>query len=816
MNNSKVTVTDSHDSGIVEHQPSVSARRSPPSFTVEYESGYESSFLPRTSLHSVWSDLAVEDQSGDGSSVSARRPLRSIRSMRSSLGAVHQPLEVTEARSYESSRVDSPECSSPPSYMVQPVTSNTLDLGYLDEIEQRGDSCKFCKLVADSARITMTESQTNPRRFRQKGVKEPEYRIKCILRKCHLCTVRSVYTRGRVSGPRVGSRAGSRSNLDLVINRLELRLSPFEPTLSDIELQPCFFPVPSIEEYWLQSSHGNELARVKGSGRHVPQVADTMLFEKWIEQCETLHADRCACPVWLQDAYMPSNLKVIDVNGMCISDALPDCRYLALSYVWGDAASRGAVQTTRENNASRRTRGGLNGDFPQAIKDALELVRSLGERYLWVDAICINQDDDVEKAAFISQMDKIFAGALLTIIAAGSTAAHGLPGLRPGSREVSQPYVRVGDKLAIMRRVAQHDQHRLQHSEWNQRGWTFQERYVSRRCLIFTGKQVYWKCQMGIWNEENVFEPPRPRHWAMGGYFACCDKFEEDEVFTKRSMSHLVSQYSTRKFTFPRDALDGLSGILHLMQINTGELFHWGLPTSRFDQALTWYGGRKRIKDSRRMIYPDGTVAEVPFPSWTWVSYQGSGCHMAPANGQLEKRSRAGKSGSELKFYKVSNDGRVAPLAGLLVFDSGSLPAGEEDPFEAMRKEWKGSCHIPEDSFTEAHPFRDSGRLLFWTSYARLRLRRSDSAIIAGDGMEVGHLGFISWTISFRDADLYDFIVVSRVARIRSAWETRKLNVILVRWHRDEPVVCSRVALGTVEEARWITVDREWRKVILA
>jgi Heterokaryon incompatibility protein (HET) len=789
INNSKGTVTDSHDGESVEHQVPVSARQSlssaPPSFTVEYKSDHESSRSIRRPLHS----------------------LPSIRSIQSSLGSVHQPLGVTEASSYESPRVDSPEGSSPSSYMVRRVKSDGLDLGYLDEIEQRGDSCKFCKLVADSARITMTDSQTDPRQLSQKEVKGPEYRNKCILEKRHLCTV---YTGERVG---VGSRVSPRN---FVINRLQLRLSPFEPMFFGIQLQPCFFPIPSTEECWRQSSHGNELARIKGSGRHAPQVADTMLFKKWIEQCETLHDDRCACPVWLQDASVPLDLKVIDVNDMCITDALPDCRYLALSYVWGDAVSRGGVQTTRENNASRRIRGGLNGNFPPAIKDALELVRSLGERYLWVDAICINQDDDMEKAGFISQMDKIFAGALLTIIAAGSTAAHGLPGIAPGSREISQPYVRVGDKLAIMRCLTLHEQHRLQDSEWNQRGWTFQERYVSRRCLIFTEKQVYWKCQMGIWNEENVFEPPRPRHWAMGRSFACCDQYEEDEVFTKDSMANLVSQYSTRKFTFPRDALDGLAGILHGMQLNTGELFYWGLPVSRFDQDLVWYGGGKRIKDSRRIIYPDRTVAEVPFPSWTWASYQGSGCHMYPANERREKRSRAGKSGSELKFYKVSDDGRVAPLDGVLVFDSGSLPAGEVDPFEALRKEWKGSCHIPEDSFTQAHPFRDSGRLIFWTSYARLCLRRSDSAIIAGDGMEVGTLKSISSSISFSDVDLHDFIVISRVARIGSALETKKLNVMLVRWHRDEPVVCSRVAIGTVEEARWITVDREWRKVILA
>jgi hypothetical protein len=62
-------------------------------------------------------------------------------------------------------------------------------------------------------------------------------------------------------------------------------------------------------------------------------------------------------------------------------------------------------------------------------------VSSLGERYLWVDVLCIIQDDEKSKALFISQMDIVYHHALLTIVAmSGQDANSRLPGLRPFTR----------------------------------------------------------------------------------------------------------------------------------------------------------------------------------------------------------------------------------------------------------------------------------------------------------------------------------------------------------------------------------------------
>lgn len=86
--------------------------------------------------------------------------------------------------------------------------------------------------------------------------------------------------------------------------------------------------------------------------------------------------------------------------------------------------------------------------MPKTIADTMALALELGEQYLWVDVLCIIQDDNKDKKEQIAQMDLIYAGALFTIIAAGgSNAQSGLPGLLEGTRKVEQRTVQAGESF---------------------------------------------------------------------------------------------------------------------------------------------------------------------------------------------------------------------------------------------------------------------------------------------------------------------------------------------------------------------------------
>ena len=87
--------------------------------------------------------------------------------------------------------------------------------------------------------------------------------------------------------------------------------------------------------------------------------------------------------------------------------APPHCRYLALSYVWGDPKEMGSRRWLMKaaHVDESQLHNGLDLDLlPKTITDAMALVSKIGERYLWVDALCIVQDDFKELAEQTSQM----------------------------------------------------------------------------------------------------------------------------------------------------------------------------------------------------------------------------------------------------------------------------------------------------------------------------------------------------------------------------------------------------------------------------
>lgn len=169
------------------------------------------------------------------------------------------------------------------------------------------------------------------------------------------------------------------------------------------------------------------------------------------------------------------NLLLVDVVDGCIVRSKQHCRYLALSYVWGQCK---VFHLTKQNFDDLHIPGSLDkADLPNVMEDAIELVKQLGERYLWIDALCIVQDDTENTMFYVDRMDKVYSQALLTIVAASGTRAldalpwklveggyyfSSLPGLRaasdicyvclvvrwdsgmPSSSEVGQTCERIG------------------------------------------------------------------------------------------------------------------------------------------------------------------------------------------------------------------------------------------------------------------------------------------------------------------------------------------------------------------------------------
>jgi hypothetical protein len=101
-------------------------------------------------------------------------------------------------------------------------------------------------------------------------------------------------------------------------------------------------------------------------------------------------------------------------------------------------------KTTRRNKNILKEEGALNNvhtpPIPATVKDAILLAAGIGLPYIWIDSLCIVQDDEDSSNIHLSSMAATYANARLTIVAAaGKNADHGIPGVPGGSRTCDKP-----------------------------------------------------------------------------------------------------------------------------------------------------------------------------------------------------------------------------------------------------------------------------------------------------------------------------------------------------------------------------------------
>jgi len=232
----------------------------------------------------------------------------------------------------------------------------------------------------------------------------------------------------------------------------------------------------------------------------VPHDHGLDLEKLWLKTCTEFHERQCAPGVW---EGMPSGkLRMIDVQEWCVVSIYETVQYFALSYCWGDAfTTRKGIQLTSTTKDGLQRYGALTEireHLPTTICDAMIVTQELGTRYLWVDAPCIVQDDPYEKMSQINQMDKVYAHADLTIVAAsGTNVWSGLSGVHKGSRSSKEFTQVLGDIELTTRLPELQFSGAVLASAWFQRAWTLQEDMLSQRRFFFTQHEMLWGCEMG-------------------------------------------------------------------------------------------------------------------------------------------------------------------------------------------------------------------------------------------------------------------------------------------------------------------------------
>lgn len=222
------------------------------------------------------------------------------------------------------------------------------------------------------------------------------------------------------------------------------------------------------------------------------EVSDTIDWEvikEWLKECAFQHDD-CKNLATTSRENIPS-FCLIDCKAETIIPAaeMSDPNYVTLSYVWGSSTTSLQVLDASTSlpvlpDSNQR---------PKVVNDAMEAVRRIGYRYLWVDRYCIPQGDHDAKSKQIKSMGKIYAMSVVTIIAAGGNdAEHGLPGV--SSRSTLQPVwttIHSGSRTMPVIYFEPPNKDILK-STWNSRGWTYQEALLPKRRLVFTDRQGHY------------------------------------------------------------------------------------------------------------------------------------------------------------------------------------------------------------------------------------------------------------------------------------------------------------------------------------
>ena len=299
-------------------------------------------------------------------------------------------------------------------------------------------------------------------------------------------------------------------------------------------------------------------------------------------------------------------------------------RYAALSYCWGRMSEHQRIFLTTKSNITTRTQGFHLDELPLTIRDAIRTARVFNIDYIWIDAICIIQDDVEDWGRESSQMDKVYRHAYLTFAAANSESSFDgfLHDRDPSCRaslgftfEDFKDHERQTGLIHFRYPLETSTEDYLSQCKWEKRGWTLQERLLATRALTFTKEAFYYECA-ALQKAEKGYKPPR--RLKLSVLLPESINLLPDEKLLRRqdyisSWYELVKNYSIRELSCASDKLPAIEGLAATLRDLTQDSYVWGLWKSDIHRGLLW------------QTYGTWTVPRGRYrgPTWFWVSRDG-------------------------------------------------------------------------------------------------------------------------------------------------------------------------------------------------
>lgn len=249
----------------------------------------------------------------------------------------------------------------------------------------------------------------------------------------------------------------------------------------------------------------------------------------------------------------------------------------------------------------------------------MTLVKVLGQRYLWVDAVCINQNDNTQKLQQIKSMSDIYEGAYATVVALSSDSAEAsLPRVRQNATPYPQSkclingirLMGLGPSLAQL----------IMHLPWGKRSWTCQEEILITRCIYISEYPTHFECNAmkcceTLHNTSSVMQ--------QEPFVEASSQIENSHLLLKSGAprdhrakhafglyANHVLEYTHRFMTNQSDTLYASSGILQRLEMTCYKKgMFWALACEDMNWALLWTSV--------------GEPKNEAFPKRSWLSWQG-------------------------------------------------------------------------------------------------------------------------------------------------------------------------------------------------
>lgn len=360
-------------------------------------------------------------------------------------------------------------------------------------------------------------------------------------------------------------------------------------------------------------------------------------------------------------------------NGVKIYESTDNTvEYLTLSHCWG---SRQNILKTTKSTLTSYHRNIPWSSLPKTFQDAVAITRSLGFQYLWIDSLCIVQDDPDDYLHESHKMSDIYSGSFLTIAATSAPdSSHGcfMPKQQPFKIQVTNA---SGSLYKIfVREQPSHHGFKGQFNEEDhmndwvipfncqdaanaqtpllKRAWAYEERLLSTRVLHFTQSEMILECMEGIQCECGRVDNPmydsrttdtikrelanytrtndilaEAHDGLCNGIGAVASQLADTRLDTDDTQkskvkeeliqlwSYIITEYTARDLTFDRDRLLAIAGIarqlLRYPILGSYIAGHWTCSTLN----LLWYPSD--ASHSRRS-------ASSEVPTWSWASVEGS------------------------------------------------------------------------------------------------------------------------------------------------------------------------------------------------